>query len=174
MTPGSSGSVLAGALAAFNARPAAAADGQFLAALYASTRPDLDSRTAAPALVRSIMGMQQRLQGADYRRRFPDAHTLMLEHAGAPAARVVAELGARQLRLVDIAVLPALRGRGIGGAVVRALQACAAAHKVPLCLSVHLHNPDARRLYLALGLRPLGADGLAEQMRWDPHESDQA
>ncbi|MES3023954.1 MAG: GNAT family N-acetyltransferase [Pseudomonadota bacterium] len=167
------GAILAGALAAFKARAADPGDDDFLAALYASTRPELDSRTAAPALVRSIMGMQQRLQGADYRRRFPDAHTLLLEHAGAAVARVVAELGAVQLTLVDIAVLPAMRGKGLGTSILQALQACAAAHKVPMCLSVHLRNPSAHGLYLALGFRQTGAGDSSRQMRWDAHEPGQ-
>jgi ribosomal protein S18 acetylase RimI-like enzyme len=159
-------SALTSALAAFNARPASAADAAFLALLYRSTRPDLDSTTARPELVLSIMGMQQRLQGADYARRFPNAHYLILEHAGAAVARVVVDIDAERLHLVDIAVLPAVRGKGIGRAILTALQHYSANLQLPICLSVHLHNEAARRLYLALGFHTVGFGEAAERMRW--------
>lgn len=156
-------------LHAFGARAPRSADAPFLARLYASTRLDLlGSGRADPTLAASIMSMQQRLQGADYRERFPDAIYLVLQEGGEPVARIVVDQGPLALRLVDIALLPPARGRGMGSAVLRALQQWAAAHRLPLTLSVHRTNPNARRLYLNLGFRIEHAGEHAEALSWQP------
>lgn len=149
------------------ARAPVQADADFLARLYASTRLDLHSTTADPAFVASLIAMQQRLQGAGYRQAFPDAEYLLLEQAGAPCGRIVVDAGAGALRLVDIALLPQLRGQGLGRHILLALQRCAARHRLPMTLAVHHANPRARRLYLALGFRPHSRDALSEQMLWN-------
>lgn len=143
-------------------------DAAFLARLYASTRMDLHSATADPALVAALVAMQQRLQGAGYRARFPGAAYLLLARQGAPCGRIVVDTGAAALRLVDISLLPELRGQGLGSRVLRALQGCAAGHGVPLTLAVHHANPAAARLYRALGFCASGRDEAAEQMVWHP------
>lgn len=164
---------LATHLHAFGARALAPGDAPFLARLYASTRQDLlGSGRADPTLAASIMSMQQRLQLADYRERFPDAIYLILEEAGEPVARIVVEHGPLALRLVDIALLPHARGRGTGSAVLRALQQWAAAHQLPLTLSVHRSNPQARRLYLGLGFAIERAGEHADALRWQPARLD--
>ena len=160
---------LATHLRAFGARAPVAADAPFLARLYASTRQDLlGTGRADPTLAASIMSMQQRLQMADYRERFPDAIYLILEDAGEAVARIVLDHGPRAVRLVDIALLPQARGRGTGSAVLRALQQWAADHHLPLTLSVHRSNPQARRLYLRLGFGIERAEAHADALRWPP------
>jgi ribosomal protein S18 acetylase RimI-like enzyme len=153
-------------LAPLYARAPCEADFDFLGRLYASTRTDLKSPTADPALVASIIGMQQRFQAAGYRQDFPDAEYLVLERAGAPCGRIVVDAGPAALRLVDIALLPQARGQGLGGHIVRALQGCAAAAELPLTLAVHHVNPRARRLYIALGFESTRRDEVSEQMMW--------
>lgn len=143
------------------------ADAAFLARLYASTRMDLHSATADAAFVAALVAMQQRLQAAGYRNDFPGAAWLLLEHGGAPCGRIVVDAGPRALRLVDIALLPAARGQGLGSRVLRALQACAAPRGLAVTLSVHHSNPGARRLYLAQGFRTHATNSLSEQMIWN-------
>lgn len=154
-------------LQAFGARAPQPGDAPFLARLYASTRQDLlGSGGADPTLAAALMAMQQRLQAADYRQRFPDALYLILQEASAPIARIVIDHGPLAVRLVDIALLPGARGRGTGSAVLRALQQWAGAHGLPLTLSVHRNNPQARRLYLGLGFRIERADAHADALYW--------
>lgn len=143
-------------------------DAAFLARLYASTRLDLHSTSADPTFVAALVAMQQRLQAAGYRARFPGAAYLVLEHEGTPCGRIVVDAGAAALRLVDISLLPEWRGQGLGRSVLRALQGCAAGHRLPLVLAVHHANPAARRLYVALGFCAGGGDDHALQMVWDP------
>ncbi|NHZ91229.1 GNAT family N-acetyltransferase [Massilia sp. CCM 8733] len=160
---------LAAHLHAFGARAPLPGDAPFLARLYASTRQDLlGSGRADPTLAASIMSMQQRLQMAGYRARFPDALYLILQEGGEPVARIVVDHGPLALRLVDIALLPQARGRGTGSALLRALQQWAAAHQLPLTLSVHRGNPQARRLYLSMGFAIERADEHADALRWQP------
>ncbi|MDB5919247.1 MAG: family N-acetyltransferase [Massilia sp.] len=139
-------------------------DAGFLARLYASTRMDLHSMTADPGFVASLVAMQQRFQAAGYRSDFPGASYLLLERSGAPCGRIVVDAGARALRLVDIALLPEARGQGLGSHILRGLQACAAQLGLPLTLSVHHSNPQAHRLYLALGFQSVSSNEVAEQM----------
>ncbi len=142
-------------------------DVDFLARLYASTRMDLQSATADPAFVASLIAMQQRFQAAGYRQDFPDASYLVLEQPGAPCGRIVVDAGPASLRLVDIALLPEARGQGLGRHILRALQGCAARRGLPLTLAVHHANPNARRLYLALGFRCASHNDVSEQMIWN-------
>lgn len=152
-------------LAALGARAPRDSDASFLARLYASTRPDLlGDGSADPVFASALIAMQQRLQGADYRARFPHADTWLLERAGAPYARIVVERDALRIRLVDIAVLPEARGQGAGTRILLALQQWAGDCGVPLQLAVHAGNPRARRLYLALGFVADGA--AADQLCW--------
>ena len=158
-------------LAPFHARASREDDAPFLARLYASTRADLlGDGSADPAFAAALIAMQQRLQLADYRARFPAAEILLLAQDGAPYARIVVDSNAARVRLVDIAVLPEARGHGAGSRILRALQAHAASLSLPLCLSVHRGNAGARRLYLALGFVPDDAGAMentaAEALQW--------
>ena len=121
MTPPPPLASLPGLLHPLRARAPGDGDVQFLAHLYASTRMDLHSTTAAPSFVASLIAMQQRLQAAGYHADFPGANYLLLERDGAPCGRIVVDAGAQALRLVDIALLPEARGQGVGSHVLRGL-----------------------------------------------------
>lgn len=151
---------------AIHARVPEADDAPFLAALYASTRPDLVGGGAAdPAFVAALMAMQQRLQAADYAARFPQAATLVLASASAPCGRVVVDDDGQRVRLVDLALWPADQGRGLGSAILLALQQWACARQLPVMLAVQRGNVRARRLYDALGFVPVAGPGAAAEER---------
>ncbi len=153
-------------LSAFDARDVNAADAPFLARLYASTRPDLiGNGDANPAFADALVAMHQRMQAADYLSRFPQARYLLLHAHGEPVGRIVTSHAARCLHLVDIALLPQARGKGIGSAAVRALQHWATRHDAALTLTVQAANTGARRLYQRLGFE---GDSMAGRLRWTP------
>lgn len=158
---------LAALLAPIEARAPRDADFDFLARLYASTRTDLQSTTADPAFVAALIAMQQRLQGAGYRRDFPGAASLILEQRGAPCGRIVVNVAADAVRLVDIALLAQDRGQGLGRHILGALQRWAAGRALPLTLAVHHTNPAARRLYVALGFQSHRRSAFAEHLVWN-------
>lgn len=150
-----------------NVRPAADGDQEFMKRLYASTRDDLRQIQADPDFIDTLIAMQQNIQIAGYRNTYPDAQYLVLEHDGEAVGRIVVNTDSREMRLVDISLLPQARGKGFGTAVLRALQRCAAEKNLPLALSVHSSNPQAKRLYLTLGFQLASGDAMTEQMVWN-------
>jgi predicted GNAT family acetyltransferase len=81
----------------------------------------------------------------------------------------VAELEAEQkaeLRLMDVALLPEYRNRGMGGALVRELLDEAAAAGRLVSLHVEENNP-ARRLYQRLGFRDVDDVSFYKLMQWE-------
>ena len=90
----------------------------------------------------------------------------MVEVGGRPVGRLYVDRGPRRrLRIVDISLLPELRGRGIGGALIAALQREAAAVGAVVSLHVEMHN-RAGRLYERLGFVPVAQPGVYRRMEW--------
>jgi ribosomal protein S18 acetylase RimI-like enzyme len=72
------------------------------------------------------------------------------------------------LHLFALEVAPALRGQGIGGAIVRhVVEEARRRHRVAVYLEVRTDNP-ARRLYHRLGFRRSGADFVNGWWRFNP------
>lgn len=148
--------------------PVKPSDEPFLFQLYASTRQEeMAAWGWEPAQQETFLWMQFQNRTQAYRMRFPDAeHHLILDGEQPIGAMILArEPGV--LRLVDIALLPAGRGAGIGSAMIRALQAEAARTASALHLHVNKGNP-ARRLYDRLGFTVTRETDLAYAMVWRP------
>jgi GNAT superfamily N-acetyltransferase len=151
-------------------RPARAADDAFLLQLYADTRaPELAATGWDTATYDAFMRMQFDLQRRAYRASHPASvcHVVCIADTGEPIGRVWVAEADTELRLLDISLLPAWRGQGIGGACVTALQAQARSRALALGLHVEMGN-RARRLYERLGLVAFDAQGLHIAMRWVP------
>lgn len=149
-------------------RPAGPDDEVFLFALYRSTRADLLGLLADPRYIDGLIAVQQQMQVAGYRNSYPEALYQVLELGGAPVGRLVTALVAGALRVVDIAVLPEARGRGVAGEALRRLQRQAAQEGRALTLAVRKDNAGARRLYAALGFVVDTEDAASLQLRWRP------
>lgn len=148
-------------------RSVGAGDLAFVAALYASTRDDLRQSGADPAMLATLIGMQQQLHEHGQRSAWPHARHSLVERAGEPIGRMVVDVDAeRGMRLVDIALLPQCRGLGHGSALLRALQARSASLGVPLRLRVAASNGAAKRLYAALGFTVETAGDASDEMVW--------
>lgn len=151
-------------------REAEPADDPFLRRLYASTRvSELGASGWDTARCQAFVDMQFDLQRRAYRAHRPDSscHIIQVAATGVPVGRVWLAESGTETRLLDISVLPAWRGRGIGAACLTTLQARAGARRVPLRLHVQTDNP-ARRLYERLGFVALEVDGLHRAMQWLP------
>lgn len=149
-------------------RRADAADDAFCRELYASTRDDLRQLPMPEAVIGQLIAMQQRVHEEGQRAAYPGAEVLILEYADWPAARAVLDAGGQAWRLVDLAVLPDMRGRGLGGALLAALQRRAAGCGAGIGLSVLRSNDTALRLYLRAGFLACGGDALRHEMAWKP------
>jgi ribosomal protein S18 acetylase RimI-like enzyme len=114
--------------------------------------------------------MQFNAQATHYRGLWPASRHSVIEvrlpDAVQPVGRLWVDQRADTIHVLDIAVLPEWRGRGIGRECFRRLMSEAAQVGRALSIQVEQGNP-ARRLYDSLGFLPVGAQqGLHQKMVW--------
>jgi ribosomal protein S18 acetylase RimI-like enzyme len=149
-------------------RPVEDADRAFLLELYASTREEelaqveWDERSK-----RAFLEHQFAAQHAHYSGNYPGATLDLIEVDGVAAGRLYVHRGASDIRIMDIALAPAFRGRGIGTALLRQLMAEADESGRKLSIHVEMNNP-ARSLYGRLGFRDAGEHGIYVLMERPP------
>jgi ribosomal protein S18 acetylase RimI-like enzyme len=149
-------------------RPVESADRAFLVELYGSTREEeLDRVEWDEPTKRAFVEHQFAAQDAHYRGNYPGATLDVIEVDGAPAGRLYVHRGPSDIRIMDIALSPAFRGRGIGTALLRDLIEEAERSGCKLSIHVEQSNP-ARSLYDRLGFRPAGEHGIYVLMERPP------
>ena len=132
-------------------RPALPDDEAFLYQLYATTRgEEMRAWGLEASQQEMILKLQFTAQRRHYEIAFPDADHKIILCDGRPAGRILVFRSEREIRLVDIALLPEHRGAGIGASLVRGLMLEAQAAGKPLVLHVEKQN-RAARLYERLG-----------------------
>ena len=150
-------------------RAFAAADHAFVADVYASTREDEMKLATAwnDAQKREFLHGQFVLQDRHYRLHYPNAEHAVIEQRAQPVGRLVVNAGTSEVRLMDVAILPAFRGRGVGTAILDRLLAFADGYGIPVTLHVEPFNP-ARRMYVREGFAFVEMRGIYEFMRREP------
>ncbi|GAA0745332.1 GNAT family N-acetyltransferase [Dactylosporangium roseum] len=149
-------------------RPATPADEPFLRTVHAAARAEEAAAFGwSPAQVDAFLTIQFDAQRRHYRTVWPHATDGIVEAGGVPVGRLYVDRGSGAFTVLDIALLPDRRGAGLGGALLRGLQAEAAALDVPVELRV-LRTGRALRLYRRLGFRADGGDEHRLALRWDP------
>lgn len=148
-------------------RHAQCADLPFLRGLYGSLRADELAPTGWPEHAKqAFLDSQFALQHRHYVSHFAPSDFLLIEHAQAPIGRFYLHRSTAEFLLLDIALLPHWRGRGIGGSLIRHAQHQARQAGVGLALHVEMRNPAAQRFYQRLGLVVAGREGMHLRMRW--------
>lgn len=148
-------------------------DRAFLLRLYGSTRAaELANTGWDAAACEAFVRMQFDAQSTHYRQHWPaSAHSVIEVEADGTrqcAGRLWLDWRADTLHLLDIALLPAWCGRGIGSACLTGLQRDAARRGLPVSIQVEQNNP-ARQLYDRLGFVPVGPlHGIHQLMIWQP------
>lgn len=149
-------------------RPVVEADRPFLLELYASTRQrELDVVPWTDAQKREFIEMQFHAQDSYYRQHYPDCEFSLLLCDEQPCGRLYVDRRADEIRIVDIALLPSHRNRGIGGALMREILEEARGLKRAVRIHVERDNP-AMQLYLRLGFLKVGESGVYDLMEWLP------
>ncbi len=149
-------------------RPVREGDRAFLVALYGSVRePELALVAWDDAAKRAFVEQQFAAQDAHYREHYPGATFDVVEVDGRPAGRLYVHRGPSDIRIMDVALAPEYRGRGIGAALLRALVDEAEASGRKLSIHVEVNNP-ARALYERLGFEPAGEHGVYVLMERAP------
>ena len=151
-------------------RPVAPEDDDFLFSVYASSRAEEIAQTAwDDGQKRAFLRMQFDAQRGEYDARFPDARYDVILVDGRPAGRLWVGEDAREIRLLDIALLPEFQNRGVGARLVRALIEEAVTTARPLRHMVFVLNTGARRFYERLGFVVFEEYGGAyHHMEWRP------
>jgi ribosomal protein S18 acetylase RimI-like enzyme len=148
------------------------ADLPFLADVYASTRheelsvvPWTDEQKAA------FLRWQFDNQHQYYRQYYPHCEFLIVEKPDGSSpqriGRLYVDRWPEEIRLVDIALLPAFRGAGFGGALLQSILAEGAASGRAVSIHVEANN-RALGLYQRLGFQHVDSNGVYYLMRWAP------
>ncbi|WP_322417149.1 GNAT family N-acetyltransferase [Mesorhizobium huakuii] len=144
------------------------ADLPFLSRLYASTRmEELAVTSWSEAQKAAFLDMQFQAQHAHYRKHYPEADWLVVEHSGQDIGRLYIERWPSQHRIIDIAFLPAHRRKGYGSALLRDLVDEAWLAGKSASIHVEKNNP-ARLLYVELGFKVVEDKGVYDLMACAP------
>lgn len=145
------------------------ADLPFVAALYASTRTEELAATGWPEAARvAFLAQQHEAQHAHYTAHYAGMEALILEYAGRAIGRLYLLDRPAETRIVDIALMPEVRGRGFGTALLTDL--IAEAERTGRTLSIHVEQTNrARTLYQRFGFRvQAAAGGIYDLWEWHP------
>jgi ribosomal protein S18 acetylase RimI-like enzyme len=149
-------------------RPVEPADEAFLLEVYASTRADelaltfwTDEQKAA------FVGMQFRAQKSYYEANYPGAEFKVILDNEERVGRLYTHRTEGDLRVMDIAILPLFRRRGIGSTLLRDLQRQASLEGRKVGIHVEIFNP-AMSLYERLGFEKVTDRGVYHFMQWTP------
>lgn len=147
-------------------RPAGDADLEFLYRLYASTR------AAEMALLdwtadqkEQFLRMQFNAQHSFYHEHFTEAKFDIIQQAGNDIGRLYVDRRPAEIRIIDIAIMPDYRGKGVGGGIMQSLLDEAAGCSKSVTIHVE-HNNPALRLYQRLGFRQVDDQGVYLLMEW--------
>jgi len=147
-------------------RPIGPEDEPFLYEVYASTRAEeLEVTTWSDEQKADFLRMQFAAQHQYYHEHYTNTELDVILVDGQPAGRLYVSRGADEVRIMDIALLPAYRNRGIGTHLIGALQAEAALARKPLSIHVERFNP-ALHLYERLGFVPVADRGVYLFLEW--------
>jgi len=151
-------------------RPITPADDSFLAAVYASSRAEELAVTGWSEEQKAEFCRKQfDAQSAYYAANYPGASFQVIEHDREPIGRLYVARWEKEIRIVDITLLPGFRGSGVGTKLLRDLQEEARAAGKSLTIHVERFN-RALGLYQRLGFRQVEDKGVYLLMSWESEE----
>ena len=150
-------------------RPALPQDEPFLYDLYFAIRgPEFALAPITEAQRVALIEMQFRAQMNAYAAMYPNTcyHIVLLDSR--PIGRLWVARQEDAYDLVDIAILPDLRNKGIGAALIQRLQADAQQAKLPIRSMVLRFSPGSLRFHQRLGFQIVREDVMHFHMVWRP------
>lgn len=147
-------------------RPASPDDAPFMRHLFARVCEDeLGLGDWDDPRKHALLAMQFEAQSRSYRENYPGSGYQIVLLSGQPIGRILVHRGRDAIRIVDIALMPEYRNRGIGGELVGRVLEVAAREQKPVRLSARHSNP-AQRLYRRLGFALIGCSALHGDWEW--------
>jgi ribosomal protein S18 acetylase RimI-like enzyme len=141
-------------------RPVNDGDREFLEGLYATTREaELQPLDWSQEKKRHFLQQQFAAQDHYYHNQFPDCSYQIIMMKSDAIGRLYLDRRKDEFRIVDIALLPEYRGRGIGRQLMERILREARASGLPVRIHVEQYNP-ALRLYERLGFQRIGEVGV--------------
>ena len=156
----------ASAAGAVTLRPAAPEDRELLFGVYASTREEELAPVPWPPEAKDAFLRQQfDAQDAWWRTHYAGATFEVVVVDGRDAGRLYLWEGEREVRVVDVALLPGARRRGVGTRLLRGVKERACAAGKAVTIHVERMNP-ALALYERLGFRLVEDKGVYLFLSW--------
>ena len=149
-------------------RPVTDADREFLYEVYASTR--LEELAPVPwteVEKTAFLRMQFDLQAKFYAENYSRASFQVILFDGAQAGRLYVERRSHEIRIMDISLLPAFRGQGIGTVLIAGILSEGQSQRLPVTIHVERMNP-ALMLYERLGFTQVADKGVYYLLQWNP------
>jgi ribosomal protein S18 acetylase RimI-like enzyme len=152
-------------------RPITPTDEEFLARVYASSRAEELAITGwSEGQKADFCRRQFDAQSAYYAANYPEASFQIIERDGWPIGRLYVARWEKEIRIVDITLLPEARGSGVGTKLLRDLQEEARSAAKSLTIHVERFN-RALKLYQRLGFKQIEDKGVYLLMKWEGNES---
>lgn len=149
-------------------RPISSQDMDFLYLVYAGTRQEEMASTGWNSeQIEDFLKMQFNAQHSHYQLHFKDASYEIVFLDQVPVGRLYVDRRKDEIRIIDIALLPEFRKKGIGLYLMKNLLAEAGKKNLPLRLHVEYFNP-ALNFYERLGFKKLEDVGIYFLMEWSP------
>ncbi|MDH3602304.1 MAG: GNAT family N-acetyltransferase [Candidatus Tectomicrobia bacterium] len=149
-------------------RPIGADDLSFLYQVYASTRLDEIAPLNWPQeQIDHFLQMQFNAQHTHYQHHYGHADFDLILLDEQAIGRLYIERTEDAIHIIDIALIPEYRNRGIGGVLLADLLDEATTSCKRVQIYVEKFNP-ALRLYQRLGFRELEDNGVYYYMEWSP------
>jgi GNAT superfamily N-acetyltransferase len=145
-------------------------DRPFLETVYAESRAaELSATDWTDDEKIAFCQSQFAAQDSHYRKYYPTCEYFVIALKGEPVGRLYRDRRADEIRVVDIALLAAKRGQGIGGEIMRQILTEAAEAHLMVRIHVETTNP-ARRLYERLGFRLVEKGDVYDLLSWNGQE----
>jgi ribosomal protein S18 acetylase RimI-like enzyme len=150
-------------------QPVADEDEEFLFRLYSTTRAEEVQAWGWPeAEAQLFLKMQFTARQRSYQATYPNATYTLVLKTGEPIGQEVVERGAKTIRLIDIALVPAYRGTGIGTLLLNDLIEESRSSGATVELKVLRNNVAAIRLYERMGFVTTQEDAIYKEMIRNP------
>lgn len=149
-------------------RPITDQDVEFLYKVYTGMREEEMEMTGWEEQQKeNFLRMQFDLQHTQYLQNYREAAFEIIFFNKSPAGRLYVDRREREIRLIELALLPEFRRLGIGTTILKDLIAEANEKKLPLNCHVERLNP-ARRLYERMGFKLKEDKGMHFFMEKEP------
>lgn len=159
---------------AITLRPSTDADYDFMRVLYHSAREEeMKHFPLGEEQKQAFLDWQFQCQWTHYREHYPTCDWRIIERGGERVGRLLVDRWPDQIRIVDIAILAAARGAGVGTMLMQEILEEGRQAKKPVTIHVEVFNP-AQNLYQRLGFQQVDSSGAYHLMRWSPDQVNTA